>query len=166
MSQSDGFIQRGSEQTDDALLAAYRAAACAEADAHFDDRALETQRHKILARLAHLGHPGRVIRFPKAAYGELPSTGVNRRWISVAAAAGLLIGILGGELVHVVQPTGRRVSPIAAAITPGPPARPSFVAVAAPVDDGFLDEIDYAVQLRSATELRVLDELTPVHESR
>ena len=155
-----------SDHTDDAMLAAYRAAACAEADAHFDERALESQRHKILARLAHLGHPARVIRFPKAPYGEVPSTSVNRRWISVAAAAGLLIGILGGELVHVVQPTGRRQSPIATSIAPSAPPRPTFVAVSAPVDDGFLDEIDYAVQLRSASELRVLDELTLLHESR
>lgn len=155
-----------SDQNDDALLEAYRAAACAEADAHFDERALETQRHKILARLAHLGHPARVIRFPKAPYGELPSTGVNRRWISVAAAAGLLIGIVGGELVHVVQPTSRRPSPIAASIAPSGPSRPAYVAVSLPVDDGFLDEIEYAVQLRSAAELRVLDELTPVNDSR
>ena len=166
MSRRDNFAQNGSGQNDDALLAAYRAAACAEADAHFDDRALDTQRHKILARLAQLGHPAKVIRFPKAPYGELPSTGVNRRWISVAAAAGLIIGILGGELVHVVQPSARRASPLATSIAPSAPARPSYVAVSAPVDDGFLDEIDHAVQLRSAAALRVLDELTPVNESR
>jgi hypothetical protein len=166
MSRRDDFAPTGSRQTDDALLAAYRAAASAEADAHFDERALETQRHKILARLAHLGHPARVIRFPKAPSGELPSSAVNRRWISVAAAAGLLIGILGGELVHVVQPTARRSSPIATSIAPSAPARPAFVAVSAPIDDGFLDEIDSAVQLRSAAELRVLDELTPVLEPR
>ena len=59
-----------SELDQNAALEAYRAAACAEADAHFDDRALETQRHKILARLAHLGHPAKVIRFPKAAQGR------------------------------------------------------------------------------------------------
>ena len=107
-----------------------------------------------------------MIRFPKAPHGDLPSTGVNRRWISVAAAAGLIIGILGGELVHVVQPSARRSSPIATSIAPSAPARPAFVAVAAPADDGFLDEIDHAVQLRSAAALRVLDELTPVNESR
>ena len=85
---------------EDAALAAYRAAACAEADAHFDDRALESQRHKILARIANLGHPAKVLRFPKTAYGDLPTAGVNRRWISLAAAAGLLIGVLGGQRVH------------------------------------------------------------------
>jgi hypothetical protein len=141
-------------------LAAYRAAACAEADAHFDERALETQRHKILARLANLGHSAKVIRFPKAPYGELPSSGVNRRWISVAAAAGLLIGILGGELLHLIQPASRRPSPIATAIAPTAPARPSYVPAVATTDDGLLEEIDNAVRLRSAAELRVLAELT------
>lgn len=152
-----------SEQNDDALLAAYRAAACAEADAHFDERALETQRHKILARLAHLGHSAKVIRFPKAPSGELPSTGVNRRWISVAAAAGLLIGLLGGQLVHIVPQPARRLGPAVSSTPPSPPSRTAYVPASGPLDDGLLSEIDYAVQLRSAAELRVLDELTPVH---
>ena len=78
-----------SELDQDALLEAYRAAACAEADAHFDDRALETQRHKIMARLAHLGHPAKVIRFPKAkekAASDKDLTAVLQR--SLAAAKG------------------------------------------------------------------------------
>lgn len=148
------------DDNDDALLAAYRAAACAEADAHFDDRALETQRHRILARLANLGHPAKVIRFPNAPSGELPSTGVNRRWISVAAAAGLLIGILGGELVHIIQPPARQPSPMASSIAPSVPSRPAYLPAMASTDDQLLDEIDHAVQLRSAAELRVLAELT------
>lgn len=154
------------EPNDDAVLAAYRDAACAEADAHFDDRALETQRHKILARLAHLGHPARVIRFPRAANGELPTPRVNRRWISVAAAAGLLIGVLGGQFVHIVPNPTRRLAPMATSIAPSAPPRPAYIHTAAPADDGLLGEIDYAVQLRSAAELRVLDELTPAHEPR
>ncbi|MEO7156978.1 MAG: hypothetical protein ABI039_05415, partial [Vicinamibacterales bacterium] len=55
-----------SDQDQHATLEAYRAAAWAEADAHFDERALEMQRHKVLAKLAHIGHPAKVIRFPKA----------------------------------------------------------------------------------------------------
>jgi hypothetical protein len=149
-----------SEQNDDALLAAYRAAASAEADAHFDERALETQRHKILARLANLGHPARVIRFPKAPAGEMPATGVNRRWISVAAAAGLLIGLLGGQLVHIVPQPARRLSPMAPSVAPSGPARSNFVPASVSVDDGLLNEIDLAVQRRSPSELRVLEELT------
>ena len=152
---------------DDAMmLEAYRAAACAEADAHFDDRALETQRHKIMARLAHLGHPARVIRFPKAPSGEMPATRVNRRWISVAAAAGLIIGILGGELMHLLPQPTRRLSPMAHSIAPSAPARPAVIPASMGGDDDLLEQIDFAVQLRSAAALRVLDELTPDDDPR
>ncbi len=153
------------EPNDDALLEVYRAAAAAEADAHFDDRALESQRHKILARLANLGHPARVIRFPRAAYGELPTPSVNRRWISVAAAAGLLIGILGGQFVHLVPNPTRRLAPMATSMAPSAPARPAFVQTAA-TDDEFLGEIDYAVQGRTPAELRALAELTLIDYPR
>ena len=154
------------EPNDEQLLEAYRAAACAEADAHFDDRALETQRHKILARLAHLGHPARVIRFPKAPAGDLPAPSVNRRWISVAAAAGLIIGVLGGQIFNVVPGQTRRPSPVASSAAPAAPSRSPFLQASAPVDDGLLGEIDSALQLRTAAELRVLDELTFSDEPR
>ena len=153
-----------SELDQNAALEAYRAAACAEADAHFDDRALEAQRNRILARLAHLGHPAKVIRFPKAMNIEAPAAGINRRWISVAAAAGLIIGLLGGQLVHLVPQNGRRLSPMAtSSIAPSAPARPAFVPVSVPVDDdGLLGEVELAMEIRSATELRALDEFTPL----
>lgn len=141
-------------------LEAYRAAACAEADAHFDDRALEAQRHKILARLANLGHPAKVIRFPKARAVEQPVSSINRRWLSVAAAAGLIIGLVGGQLVHLV-PQNRRLSPMATSIAPSAPSTP-FVPVSVPVDDGLLGEVELAMEIRSAAELRALDEFTPL----
>jgi len=151
-----------SEQDEIAALEAYRAAACAEADAHFDDRTLEAQRHRILARLARLGHPAKVIRFPKAPQGDLPIGRVNRRWISVAAAAGLIIGLLGGQLLHLVPQQTRRLAPMATSMTPSAPtAGPAFVAAVVPVDDGFLGEIELVMEVRSATELRALDDFTP-----
>ena len=150
-----------SKPHENAALKAYRAAACAEADAHFDDRALEAQRHKILARLAHLGHPAKVIRFPKAPAGEMPAGNLNRRWISVAAAAGLIIGLLGGQLVHLVPQPARRVSPVATAtVAPSAPSVPTFVPVSASVDDGLLGEVEIVMMARTANELRALDELT------
>jgi hypothetical protein len=143
-------------------IAAYRAAASAEADAYFDDRALETQRHKILARLAHLGQPAKVIRFPKGQLGDVQAPPVNRRWISVAAAAGLLIGILGGELMHLLPAQSRRISPVAS--TSMAPVNPAggvgYIAVSAPIDDGLLGEIELVMQARTANELRALDEFT------
>lgn len=150
-----------------AALDAYRAAACAEADARFDERALETQRHKILARLAHLGQTAKVLRFPLAPQGEVPATNLNRRWISIAAAAGLIIGVLGGQFVHLVPQPTRRLAPMTSTIAPSA-TRPDFVPalVTFPLDDGLLDEVDFAVQVRSASELRALDELTPFNEPR
>lgn len=154
-----------SEQTEagalEASLEKYRAAACAEADAQFDDRALESQRHKILARLAHLGHPARVIRFPKGPYGDVPSSGVNRRWISVAAAAGLLIGLLGGQVVNLLPQQTRRAAPVTTSVAPTTPASdPAFVPALGPVDDGLLSEIELMMEVRSASAIRALDEFT------
>jgi hypothetical protein len=155
-----------SDQDEHAALEAYRAAAWAEADAHFDERALETQRHKILAKLAHIGHPAKVIRFPKAPHGDLPAATPNRRWVSVAAAAGLLIGLLGGQLVHLVPQPTRRLAPMATSIAPSVPARSSFVPVSAPIDDGLLGEIELVMQARTANELRALDEFTSFADKR
>lgn len=149
-----------------AALEAYRAAACAEADAQFDDRALETQRHKILARLAHLGHPARVIRFPKAGSVDVPASRVNRRWISVAAAAGLIIGLLGGQLVHIVPQPSRRLPPMATSMAPSAPSGPLFVPVAVSTDDELLGEIELAMQVRISNELRALDDFTPLGDPR
>ena len=156
-----------SELDQNAALEAYRAAACAEADAHFDDRTLETQRHKILERLAHLGHPARVIRFPRAGHVEVPAGRVNRRWISVAAAAGLIIGLLGGQLVHLVPQNNRRLAPMATSMAPSAPSSgPTFVPVSASADDGLLGEIEVVMSVRSAAELRALDEFTPLADQR
>ena len=151
----------------EASLELYRAAACAEADAVFDDRALEQQRHKILDKLAHLGHPAKVIRFPKATAADVPSSAINRRWISVAAAAGLIIGLLGGQLVHLVpQSNARRLAPMTAASAPSAPLQPQFLPISAPADDGLLDEIEVAMHARGAAELHALDELTPLSDAR
>ncbi len=150
------------EEDEIAALEAYRAAACAEADAHFDDRALEAQRHKILARLAHLGHPAKVLRFPKAPQGELPSVNINRRWVSVAAAAGLIIGLLGGQLVHIVPQQTRRLAPMATSIAPSAPSSGTVLVPASlSLDDDLLSEIELVMQVRSASELRALDDFTP-----
>jgi hypothetical protein len=150
-----------SEFDQDAALEAYRVAACAEADAHFDDRALDAQRHKILAKLAHLGHPAKVIRFPKTQVGDVQEAPTShRRWISVAAAAGLLIGLLGGQLVNILPQPNRRLAPMATSIAPSAPSRPAFVPISAPVDDGLLGEIELVMQARTANELRALDEFT------
>jgi hypothetical protein len=91
---------------------------------------------------------------------------VNRRWISVAAAAGLIIGLLGGQIINLLPPQTRRLAPMASSMAPTAGTISNYVPARAtlPQDDGLLGEVDFAVQLRSASELRTLDELTPFHE--
>lgn len=144
----------------DATLEAYRAASCAEADAHFDEQALDAQRHRILARLAHLGQSAKVIRFPHASQSDQHDAGFNRRWVSVAAAAGLIFGLLAGQVVHLLPQQSRRLAPMATSIAPSAPARPTFVPVSAPADDDLLGEIELVMQARTVNELRALDEFT------
>ena len=56
-------------------LNAYRSAAHAEADGYFDERALEAQRHRILARLEQPGQRARVLPFPGAMAPGRPGLG-------------------------------------------------------------------------------------------
>jgi hypothetical protein len=41
------------------------------------------------------------------------------------------------------------------------PARPTIVPISADLDDGLLEEIDLAMQVRTSAELRALDDFTP-----
>ena len=144
-----------------------RAASFAQADAIFDEPMLEAQRVRILDRLAHLGQVARVLRFPRHSRdAAMPVSAGNRRWISVAAAAGLIIGLVAGQLLHFVpwESAARRD----AALTVQSPLRQTGaglipVSAAGPSmsDDQFLDEIEAALQLRRAHSLRALDALTP-----
>ena len=92
----------------------------------------------------------------------------------MAAAAGLLIGLLGGQLVHLLPQSARRQTPLATSMatslepsaSAGSTIGPTRALFAFPQDDGLLDEVDFAVQVRSASELRALDELTPLHDPR
>ena len=145
-----------------------REAAFDMADQLFDEPMLEAQRSRILDRLAHLGRAARVLSFPRRhREAAMPVTSGSRRWVSVAAAAGLIIGLVAGQMLHFVpwNPSGSREDIIT---TMQAPARQS-AAVRVPVsnsmpalsDDELLDDIEAAVQLHRAHSLRALDALTP-----
>jgi hypothetical protein len=71
------------------------------ADQVFTPERLAAQQHQILRRLEQLDHPARVIAFPAAARPEahgLSSRRVSLSWVGVAAAAGLVLGLLGGQV--------------------------------------------------------------------
>jgi hypothetical protein len=165
--------REGSERPDDlaTALEAYRAAAHTEADAHFDEHALEAQRLRILQRIEQAGHPARVLRFPGAPASLAPSAPSNRRWISMAAAAGLLVGLLTGQLLH-VMPGDAWVHRTTARNMPAtPPATrmavvPALAAEPMDDDDALLDAVDLAVRTHGAPELRALSDFTFAYESR
>ena len=144
----------------------WRDAAVSEADALFDEPKLEAQRTRILDRLANLGQAARVLYFPHRTGREatMPVATGSRRWVSVAAAAGLIIGLVAGQLLRFVpwEGTTRRD----AGLTVQASRTASGVVAASTTastmsDEQFLDEIEAALQARRAHSLRALDALTP-----
>lgn len=69
-------------------------------DAAFTPERLAAQQHQILRRLEQLDHPARVISFPAASRHETRVAGrrVAVSWVGIAAAAGLVIGLVGGQV--------------------------------------------------------------------
>lgn len=125
--------------------------------AHLDGRIatarLDRQHDIILRRLE--GHSGKVLPFPVAAHRPAQAQPV-RRWLAMAAACGLLIGVGAGRLMG------------PAALTPAPNWRtsaPSVRGVPSGVqqetDEQMLVEIDAALSRSRTKEFRALDELTP-----
>ena len=165
--------REGSERHDDlaTALEAYRAAAHAEADAHFDEHALEAQRLRILQRIEQAGHPAKVLRFPGAPPSLAPSAPNNRRWISMAAAAGLIVGLLTGQLLH-VMPGDAWVHRTTGRSLPAPPSTarmgvvPALAADTMDDEDVLLNEVDLAVRTHGAPELRALSDFTFAYESQ
>jgi hypothetical protein len=69
-------------------------------DAVFTTERMAAGQHQILRRLEQLDQPARVISFPAAPRHESPAGGrrVAASWVAVAAAAGLVIGLVGGQI--------------------------------------------------------------------
>lgn len=126
----------------------------ADADAVFPDERLVAQRGSIMNRLAQLDRPSKVISFPAAApAGREPYAEQRGRtaWLAAAAAAaGIMIGVVGMELSHMV-PFGTRPQPPVVATTPT--QSPSGID-----DAGFMDGI---FDRPSLGTLNALDEMTP-----
>jgi hypothetical protein len=71
----------------------------AEADAAMPLERYTAQQAQIARRLEILDRPGRVIAFPKAARAVINGHSHVRRWVTAAAAAGLLAGVGLGSIV-------------------------------------------------------------------
>jgi hypothetical protein len=126
---------------------------------------LDAQRTRILDRLAHLGQTARVITFPHRSREAAMSAPVNgRRWISVAAAAGLIIGLVAGQLLHFVP--SMRVTPrdevsMQSVDRPTPMVIPASNSYRVLSDEELLEEVEAALQIRRAHALQAIDALTP-----
>lgn len=77
-----------------------RTTAVEAADDAFPPERLAAQQAQILRRLEQLDEPARVLTFPAAAAAPRATTGrrVAPAWVGVAAAAGLVVGVIGGQM--------------------------------------------------------------------
>lgn len=134
-------------------LTGVKATAVDTAEAAFPAERLAAQQAQILRRLEQLDEPSRVIAFPHASR-PVTTEPVRRRvapvWVGVAAAAGLVLGAIGGQMsARLDQP-----STLARSVTP------------APVPASTLDEPDPSVLFDmdfgpTPDVLQEIDELTP-----
>jgi hypothetical protein len=132
-----------------------RAVGIEAADAVFSSEQLSAQRSQIMRKLEQMDEPApRVISVPRhTARVDEPATGrrVAASWVAVAAAAGLVVGVVGGQI------SARLTAPV-------PPQAEALNAdaqdtSARPADVSFLQhDYDDVLTLRS---LELLDEITP-----
>jgi hypothetical protein len=77
-----------------------REVALNDADRVFTAERLAAQQFQILRKLEQADEPSRVIAFPRAnrSIRESQTRRVSPAWVGVAAAAGLVLGVVGGQL--------------------------------------------------------------------
>jgi hypothetical protein len=131
------------------------------ADEIFTPERLNAQQDQILRRLEQLDHPARVIAFPAATRQDRQGSGGRRvavSWVGVAAAAGLAIGLVGGQVTaRLNQPAApTTTASVADSGTPVPVSNPE--SQEGPVNSSLLDEEFDVVNIPS---LRTLDHATP-----
>ena len=102
-----------------------RAVGIEAADRAFPPERLAAQQAQILRRLEQLDEPARVIAFPAATRAQgRESTGrrVAPAWVGIAAAAGLVIGVIGGQWSARLLPSAPPPASTVAAVQPPAPA--------------------------------------------
>jgi anti-sigma factor RsiW len=150
-----------------APLERLRQDAAGEADEVFTSARLDAQRAKILDRLDPSAGAPRVIAFPSAT-ARAERSAIRRplaRWVAAAAAAGILIGVTGGQLFQsgvrrtVTAPPARTVVaalPASAVVTDSPTS-----SAVTDSEEAVMNEIEQAVFGHRITALSALDEMTP-----
>jgi hypothetical protein len=141
-----------------------RVAGLEAADAVFPPERLAAQQTQILRRLEHLDQPAKVIAFPKPS--RTMQDGGGRRvapaWVGVGAAAGLVLGLVGGQVSARlgITPASRGAAVITIPAATAPVAQPPQVVETPPVpvrsllDMGDLDRAP-------SPAIDALDQMTP-----
>lgn len=141
--------------------------AVTEADEAFPAGRLAAQHAHIFRRIEAAERPVRVIAFPTFSRPMSLGTSHVRRWITAAAAAGLIVGVAVGQLTN-LRPslTGGATSAVFRPVVPPRPDRavarvqPATLAVN-DSDAAFMAEVDVSLTRNSLAQLRALDEITP-----
>jgi hypothetical protein len=136
-----------------------RAVGEADVDAVFPTERLAAQQAHIMRRLEQLDQPARVIAFPRhvrldgqAEHGHR----VSASWVAVAAAAGLILGVIGGQVSarFTSAPATKTATTQVAAATPASAVDAARVAEMNQIDQESADR-------QSLGELSRLDLITP-----
>lgn len=135
------------------------------ADDIFTPERLEQQRLSIMTRIEQTQASGRVLTFPPQADSS-DARRTLRRWVSIAAAAGLLIGLGAGRMLDLLtpgrQPERRAVQQLSPRMSP----QAAVLNASLTEEEAFLGEVDVALSGLRVRELRAIDELTPAAGAR
>jgi len=129
------------------------------ADEVFSPEQLAAQQTQIMKRLEQLDQPARVIAFPSQSRREQRDAGGRRvavSWVGVAAAAGLAIGVIGGQLS--ARLTGGQATPAQIVQSQGAVFPTSQETPIRPEDKMLLDQNFDTVNIKA---FEAVDEMTP-----
>lgn len=144
-------------------LDATRHDAAADA-AVFTPERLAHQREQIARRLDIALRPSRILRFPASGRTAPSSEHHARRWVAAAAAAGLFIGLVVGQVMDIGSRLNDAEVATRSAARTAPPSAVAALRTAdwtAEPDEALLVEIDAALVAPRMPELRPLDHFTP-----
>jgi hypothetical protein len=135
----------------------------AEADAAFPAERLAVQHAQIARRLETLERPGRVIAFPRAARAVISGNSHVRRWVTAAAAAGLLAGVGLDQVIPLRNSFDRERMPSSASHLTAPKATARAVEIKDAATPSQSDEelLSDAFARPRVSTLSALDDMTP-----
>jgi hypothetical protein len=148
-----------------------KAVADAEVDAAFPAERVAAQHAQIMRRLEQADEPARVLEFPRQSARVARETHGRRvapAWVGVAAAAGLVVGMISGQMTaRHEQPAATPEATASALDVPAAPAAPTAsttpatpTSLSGPRHEG-PSLLDMDLEGYTPDTLRVFDEATP-----